>query len=212
MAEYKSDLTGKKYNMLTAVSFQYIRNAHSYWLFKCECGTEKILRGNTVVYGTTKSCGCYQVNLKTSHDLYYHPLYAVWNSMMQRCYNEKQEAYINYGGRGIGVSDDWQQVENFIRDMEPSYQAGLTIDRIDVNGDYCLENCRWSDNSQQGFNRRRPANNKSGKTGVAFIREKWQAYIYKDGKKILLGNYSVLQDAIEAREKAELEIYGYTKE
>jgi hypothetical protein len=212
MKEFRSDLSGKTYNMLTAISFQYNKNSHSYWLFRCDCGEEKVLRGNQVVYGSTVSCGCFQKNRMKVHDFYYHPLYTVWNSMMQRCFNESQEAYVNYGARGITVCDRWLEVENFIDDMYPSYEDGLTIERVKVNENYCPENCKWATPSEQGYNRRRPSNNKSGKTGVAFFRGKWQAYIYKDSKKILLGNFTDIEDAIAARKKAEIELYGFIKD
>ena len=91
---------------------------------------------------------------------------------------------------------------------------GTSLDRTDVNGNYCKENCRWADASVQGFNQRKSTNNTSGRTGVSWNKQKlkWDAYIMKDRKKINLGRFEKKEDAILAREQGELKYYGFIKE
>lgn len=88
------------------------------------------------------------------HGLTKHPLYSVWKGIRKRCYNKNEPAYINYGGRGIKVSEEWQDAVCFIKDMEPGYKKGLSLDRINNNGDYEKSNCKWSTPKEQANNRR----------------------------------------------------------
>lgn len=216
---YKEDLTGMRFNRLVVIEYSHNRNSHSYWLFRCDCGTEKILRANIVKNGSTKSCGCFHVDRITSHGQSEHPLYTCWNAMMQRCYNEKQGAYPDYGGRGIGVCERWRNAHglaNFIEDMYDLYQEGLTLERKLVNEDYSPQNCEWATYGKQAYNRRKPRNNLSGKTGVCYLENKpnlnWHAYIYKDSKKINLGRFASFEEAVAAREVAEIKYFGFNKE
>lgn len=80
--------------------------------------------------------------------------YAVWNAMRQRCDNPNDKAYYNYGGRGIKVCKEWENVDNFYADMFPSYKHGLTLDRVDNDKGYSPANCKWSTRLEQQNNRR----------------------------------------------------------
>lgn len=166
MAKIK-DYTGEKFNRLTAVKFVERKGADYFWLFKCDCGTEKILRTRAVIAptGEIKSCGCLLkekaaqrcVLRSKTHGMRKTRFYGVWNAMKTRCENQKSEKYYLYGGRGIKVY--WRNFQEFLEDMYESYVLHLekygrdtSLDRIDVDGDYCKENCRWATAKEQANN------------------------------------------------------------
>ena len=84
-----------------------------------------------------------------------HPIYNIWKGLRSRCYNKNIACYKDYGGRGIKVCARWEDFTKFVEDMYPSYRQGLSIDRADVNGDYCKENCKWSTEKEQANNQRK---------------------------------------------------------
>ncbi len=168
-----------------------------YGLYKCECGIEFKTIINNIKIGHTKSCGCYKQEIRTTHGMRGHRLYRTWDNMIQRTSNQKVKHYKNYGGRGIKVCESWLDIHNFIKDMFPSYVEGLTIDRIDVNGNYEPNNCRWTTSAIQNRNTRKiMATNTSGYRGVSFDKErnKWEANI-KAGRLIHLGRFNTALEA-----------------
>ena len=154
---------GEKYGMLTAIRPDRRSNGTRYWLFQCECGNQTVKSGKCVERavrnGQTPSCGCLTKKImsaqRSTHGMSRTPVYAVYRSMIDRCRLPTHQAWHNYGARGIRVCESWSQsFENFWGDMEPTYQPGLTLDRIDNNGDYEPRNCRWVTPKVQSRNRR----------------------------------------------------------
>lgn len=172
-----------------------------YGLYKCFCGNEFTTVIQSVKRGLTQSCGCLGTNNK--HNLANHRLYATWKQMNARCNNPKSKSYNDYGARGVKVCDEWHNMENFIKDMFSSYAEGLTIDRIDVDGDYEPNNCRWTSREIQQRNKRIYKNNKSGHNGVCWhkIANKWMVGIKVNNKKIHLGYFDNVQDGALAYDK-----------
>jgi len=154
------DLTGNKYGYLTVVEYIGVIKTRACWKVECVCGSIRIKPGYDLGRkGDFQSCGCKQSETmrvkSTTHGMYEHPAYNSWRGTIARCYNLSNARYKDYGGRGITVCERWKQsFENFWEDMGPSHKKGLTIDRIDNNGNYNKENCQWSDLETQMNNKR----------------------------------------------------------
>ena len=183
-----------------------------FGLYKCYCGNEFKTMFECVRSGHTKSCGCLQrktvsemnVKNKKTHGLANHRIYSIWQQMIQRCYNEVHKDFINYGSRGIKVCIEWHNIENFIKDMYPSYKEGLSIDRANNDMGYSKDNCRWANRSTQNTNTRKlRSTNKSGYRGVHWYKtySKWVSIITFNKKAVNLGYFEDKVEAAHAYDK-----------
>lgn len=157
----KLDLRGQRYGHLLVISEMPASGSQSQWLCRCDCGAEVVVQLGNLRSGHTKSCGCLKVEAQNrshlTHGLAGTRLYKTWVGMKTRCYNKGHPKYPIYGGRGIQVCDEWRTSFESFKEWATShgYADDLTIDRIDVNGNYEPDNCRWATVTQQARNKTR---------------------------------------------------------
>ena len=184
------DLVGKKINRLTVVK-RVIKNNDKriYYLCECECGGEKIVGKDHLSRNDIVSCGCYNreqsairykrlAKQRAKHNLSHSRLYRVYAHMKNRCYNEASPNFKYYGARGIRVCDEWLGENGFLNfynwATNNGYDENLSIDRVNVDGNYEPSNCKWSNNVEQANNKR---NNH---------------YVYYNGNKVTVSQLSRL--------------------
>lgn len=205
------DLTGRVFGRLMVLErAENNANGQAYWLCRCSCGALKKIRGTHLTSGKVVSCGCYNAEVIAKHNMCGTPEYRAYYNMIKRCYCEKDNAFSRYGGRGIKVCDRWRGCfEAFCSDMGIRPGADYSLDRIDPNGDYGPENCRWADLKTQAHNQRVPKTSPTGFRGVVKNpRGKYVAQIWASNRMRRIGTFSNFSDACAARKKAEKIYWG----
>ena len=178
-------LIGKTFGRLTILNVDHIGpSRNKYYRCVCSCGQKKIVSRSGLISGDIVSCGCYREEHKREfgkiHGLHSHKLYGVWSGIVQRCTNNRASNYSRYGGRGIAVCDEWRDDFKAFYDwaITHGYNDGLTIDRIDVNGNYTPNNCRWVFPRDQYSNKRNTVN--ITYNGVTHTLAEWSRLLHID--------------------------------
>lgn len=187
------DYTGKKYGKLIVLEFIERKNRKTYWKCRCKCGNKIIIPITYLTTGDTKSCGCLRAEKSKERCLSRKKiknkrLYSIWIDMRRRCYNSNRNSYKYYGNKGIKVCDEWKN--NFMSFYNwaiiNGYKDNLTIDRIDVNGNYEPNNCRWATLKEQ-------ANNTNGNHYVLYKNKKMTLKQFSENYNI---NYDLVKNRI----------------
>lgn len=184
----KKDLVGHRFGKLVVTKrATSLEKGIVLWECLCDCGSITVVRSQMLLRGGTKSCGCYRRevsknNHRTTHGKTKTSEYNIWANMKSRCYNESDASYFRYGGRGTTVCERWlESFENFYEDMGER-PKGLSIERMNNDGPYSPENCKWADSFEQNSNRR----------GNIMITHNNQTHHLKMWSRILDINYGTL--------------------
>lgn len=182
------DLSGQRFGRLTVIGRAENRRGRTAWDCKCDCGKHVVVTAHELRSDKTKSCGCLKVDcgktVNLTHGMSYTRLHRIWDGMKQRCYNKNASRYGIYGKRGIVVCDEWRDSFETFKDwaLANGYTDELSIDRIDSNGNYCPENCRWADKVTQANNLR--GNHLITYNGETRTMSQWAAEFNLDSRRV----------------------------
>lgn len=203
----KIDLIGRKFGKLKVIEeVSKRKKGQIVWKCLCDCGNIHKVDGYSLRSNHTKSCGCIKIKRLTKHNMCKTTEYKTWTAMLQRCNNPKDKGFPDYGGRGISVSKRWLVFSKFYKDMGER-PAGLTLERINNNGDYETFNCKWATCTEQVRNQRLRRDNTSGERGIYYRKDCNRHYQVKIGinnKTKQIGFFNTLEQAKKARKNAEL--------
>lgn len=196
----RSELQGKRFGRLFVIKYSSTKNGKAKWLCRCDCGEYSVVQTSNLLSRHTQSCGCIR-KYSPGYDSHGKKtrLYQIWSQMKGRCYNPKNNKYPWYGGKGVSVCDAWHDFIVFHEwAVKNGYQDSFSIDRIDPAGDYCPENCRWTNSLVQGINK-----NRSRGAGVSWEKRRncWRARLTIKGKEVFCRQFNNYDDAVEAIEK-----------
>lgn len=216
------DIKGKRFGRLLVKELSHIdKHKKAHWVCICDCGEETVVLASNLRTGRTTSCGCYRKEIEkiasVTHGLSrtdgkVNRLYSIWLDMKKRCNNKKNKEFKNYGARGIKVCEEWIDDYPAFHEwaIQNGYNENLTLDRIDVDGDYSPDNCKWSTLAEQAKNKRISPRNTTGVSGVTYKKsiKKYTVRIGVNGRRIYIGDYKTLEEAKEARKLAEKKYWG----
>jgi hypothetical protein len=175
------------------------------WVCQCDCGKRTLVVVDSLRKGVSKSCGCLNRELNTTHGMSKSSTYQVWEGMKRRCNDKNHPSFSRYSA--VGYDPAWELFENFYKDMGDRPE-GLTLDRIENSLGYCKSNCRWATQTVQSHNK--VVEHSTEFTGVHYYKAtgKYQSYIAKDGVKYHLGYFDTPEEAAKARDEKAKELYG----
>ena len=210
-----ADITGEKFGRLTAIENTGKRVSGGYiWSCQCDCGNFTEHPVGALNYGSAVSCGCLRIDENTVHGMSGTPTWRSWDSMIERCKNPKYSEWYS----DVEVCEEWKLPDgqgflNFYNDMGERPE-GMTLNRVNGAKLYSKETCEWATLSMQSFDQKRSKVNTSGRTGVYQVKEtgRWVAQIKKNGVVTEVYRGDSFDEACDARTKAEIEYFGFSKE